>query len=319
MSALVPWRSPAQGASDRVGIYDRDYYRREESQRAFSSYVPNGVVAKIIVVNVAVWLADAIVTWAVPQHRYWLSDHLAVHVDTLTQPWLWWEYLTAGFTHSPVDFQHILFNMLVLYFLGRDVEEAYGGKEFLRLYLVMVVFASVVWNVLTKLSGGVDAQAYGASGAIAGVVILYALNFPRRTLLLFFVLPVPAWLCGVLVVVLDMLGALGQAGASNVAYSMHLTGAVFAFVYYRCGWNLTRLTEGHINWPTFRRRPRLRIHRADEQIESDLNAEVDRILEKIYREGEASLSATERKTLETASRQYQRKVKTGSGRETGDR
>ena len=66
---------------------------------------------------------------------------MAVHVDTLTQPWLWWQYLTAGFTHSPLRFDHILGNMLVLFFLGRDVEEAYGPKEFLRLYLVMVVFA----------------------------------------------------------------------------------------------------------------------------------------------------------------------------------
>jgi hypothetical protein len=140
-------------------------------------------------------------------------------------------------------------------------------------------------------------------------VVLYALHFPRRTLLLFFVIPMPAWLLGVLVVAYDMFGASGGIAGSNVAYSVHLAGAAFAFIYYLRGWNLTRLTEGwRIAWPTFRRKPRLRVHKPVEEPGSNLSADVDRILEKIYREGEASLTAGERKTLETASREYQRKA-----------
>jgi membrane associated rhomboid family serine protease len=290
-----------------VGIYDRDYYRQERS--SVSSYAPRTVVGAIIAVNVAFWLVD----FLTPETRggHWLSDQMAVHVDTLTRPWLWWQYLTAGFAHSPVDFQHILFNMLVLFFLGRDVEEAYGPKEFLRLYLATLVFAAVVWNVVNKLLGtpGI-VGAYGASGAITGVVILYALNFPRRTLLLFFVIPIPAWLFGMLVVVLDMIGANDSGGTKNVAYSMHLAGAAFAFVYHyhQRGWNLTRLTAGRIAWPTFRRKPRLRVHNPEEEARSNLSEEVDHILEKIYREGESSLTAKERKTLETASQEYQKKT-----------
>ena len=302
------WRSPVRGANSEVGIYDRDYYREE--RRGVSLFAPGSVVTKIIIVNVAVWIADFLTPETLGGR--WLSDHLAVHVYTLTQPWLWWQYLTAGFAHSPAQFQHILFNMLVLFFFGRDVEEVYGRKEFLRLYLVLVVFASVVWNVLNMRGSpelAADVAALGASGAIAGVVILYALNFPRRTVLLFFVIPIPAWLFGVLVVVLDMLGAFGGSDRTHVAYSMHLAGAAFAFVYYQRRWNLTRLTEGRIAWPTFRRRPRLRVHEPEPQPPSDLSADVDRILEKIYREGEAGLTPKERKTLETASREYQKKQK----------
>ena len=95
-----------------------------------------------------------------------------------------------------------------------------------------------------------------------------------------------------------------------MAFSVHLAGAAFAFVYYQRGWNLTRLTPGRIPWPSFRRKPRLRIHEPEQEPGSDLSAEVDRILEKIYREGEASLTGKERKTLETASREYQRKKRT---------
>ncbi len=258
----MPWRSPLRGAYSGVGIYDRDYYREAERPGAFF-HTSGSVVTKIIVVNVIVWVADFLVTAVMPQHGSWLSNHLAVHVGTLFQPWLWWQYLTAGFTHAPDNIQHILWNMVGLFFLGRDVEEAYGSREFLRLYLAMVVFASVVWNVANKLAGTPDVvAALGASGAIAGVVVLYALNFPRRTLLLFFVIPVPAWLCGVLLVAMDMLGATGRAGASNVAYSMHLAGAAFAFIYYQRHWNLTDLSDRLFNfrWLNFRRRPRLRIH-----------------------------------------------------------
>jgi len=315
----VPWRSPARGGYSGVGIYDRDYYREPERRGAFS-YTSASVVTKIIIVNVAVWVADGLLSWLMPEQEP-LSSHLAVHVYTFLRPWLWWQYLTAGFTHSPEQFQHILWNMVGLYFFGRDVEEAYGGKEFLRVYLAMVVFASVVWNAVTRLAGPQDVIAYGASGAIAGVVVLYAFHFPRRTILFLFIIPMPAWLLGVILVGWDMLGAMGHAGASNVAYSMHLAGAAFAFVYYQRRWNLTGLSARlfRFRWPSFPRRPRLRIHRPEEPLPSDLNAEVDRILEKIYREGETSLTAKERRTLEAASRQYQQRVKTEGGSSRGRR
>ena len=315
----MPWHSPARGAYSGVGIYDRDYNREPERRGAFL-YTSASVVPKLIIVNVAVWVVDFLTpeTW----HGRWLSDHLAVHANTLTQPWMWWQFLTAGFTHSPEQFQHILWNMGCLFFFGRDVEEMYGRKEFLRVYLAMVVFASVVWAVLAKLSGATDVAAYGASGAIAGVVVLYALLFPRRTVLFLFIIPMPAWLLGVLLVGWDMMGASHLAGGSTVAYSMHLAGAAFAFVYYQRHWKLAGITAGlfQFRWPRFfARRPRLRIHRPDEPMPLDLNAEVDRILEKIYREGEASLTAKEHRTLEAASRQYQQRVKTERGDSPGRR
>ena len=136
--------------------------------------------------------------------------------------------------------QHIVFNMLVLFFLGRDVEEWYGTREFIRLYLVTLVFASVVWAVATRL---VDPHQpsilLGASGAISGVVVLYALNFPKRILLFMFVLPLPAWLVGALVIAYDIWGAMHRG--DNVAYTAHLGGAAFALAYFNLHWNFGRL------------------------------------------------------------------------------
>jgi membrane associated rhomboid family serine protease len=307
-----------------VGIYDRDYYRQEQRSGP-SAYLPRTVVGALIVINVAVWLIDQFTRTG--DGGYWLSGHLAAHVcrgdfadfDTLTRPWLWWQLLTAGFTHAPGGIGHIFFNMLALFFLGRDVEQRYGSREFLRMYLTTLVFANVAWCVITKMTSGAEVNGiYGASGAIAGVVVLYVFNFPNRTLLLFFVIPMPAWLLGVGVVLYDIYGAVGDRG-SHVAYVAHLSGAAFAALYYLRGWHLTGLTGDLPNRvkSLFRPKPRLRVHSPDDELPpSDLSVEVDKILEKIYREGEASLTPNERKTLEKASREYQRKGAGDGGRKT---
>ena len=198
--------------------------------------------------------------------------------------------------------------------LGRSVEVVYGGKEFRD--------SIWCWWCLPALSGPPPTRSparrvmWRCTGHrfITGVIVLFAFNFPRSTILLFFVLPIPAWVLGVLVVGLDISGAMGGPGMSHVAYAAHLAGAAIALVYYQQGWNFGRLL-GRFRWPTFRRRPHLRVHMPQKESPpnrepvSDMGVEVDRILEKIYRDGESSLTPTERKFLETASREYQRKNK----------
>ena len=292
-----------------MGIYDRDYYRQPR-RSGFSSHLPRTVVGTLIAINVAVWIVDQFTVTA--DGRYLLSDFFAAKPETLIHPWMWWQFLTAGFTHAPARIGpgvwHIAGNMLVLFMLGRAVEDRYGPREFLRIYLVTLVFANVAWCLITALTFGPNATIYGASGAIAGIVVLFAFNFPNVTILFFFVLPMPAWVFGALVVLLDIYRAV--RGGSEVAYVAHLAGAGFAALYYLRGWNLTRLTAGLPSRFTslFRRKPRLRVRSADDEPpHPDFSAEVDRILEKIYREGEASLTPKERQTLEKASREYQRK------------
>ena len=293
-----------------MGIYDRDYYRPTQSAPGYSSFKPRSVVIALIVVNVAVWLIDGLFMDGIL--RSYMKDFVApsdspvASKDTLTHPWLWWQFLTSGFVHAP-GFEHIFFNMLALYIFGRDVEDRYGSKEFLRLYLVMLVFSSLVWDVVNKLSSAGPVGSYGASGAISGVVILYALNFPHRTLLLFFVIPMPAWMVGILFVLLDMFGVFGVAVDTNIAFSAHLAGAAFAFIYFQQRWNLTSLTEGRFGRlrSLFRRKPRLKVHKPENDAESDMAEELDRVLAKLHREGEGSLTRKERRKLEDASRTYQ--------------
>jgi hypothetical protein len=212
-----------------------------------------------------------------------------------------------------------LANMFVLFMFGREIEQRYGSREFLRFYLATLLTASIVWCLATKLTTSADMpkMMLGASGAIAGVVVLFTFNFPRATILLFFVFPMPMWVVGVGVVLMDIWGAMGGIQGSNVAYIAHVAGAAFGLVYYLQNWNLTRWSGGLFTWPgsllgrarsLFRRKPQLRVHTPEEEPpHPDFSVELDRILEKIYREGEASLTPRERQTLERASREYQRK------------
>jgi membrane associated rhomboid family serine protease len=288
-----------------LGIYDRDYYRPQQ-RSGFSFRTPSSVVVTLIVVNAAIWLVDGFTGGR-------LSHLMATRVGTLTHPWLWWQFLTAGFAHDPRNIVHLLGNMFVLYFLGRSVEERYGSAEFLRFYLVTLVFANVAWAAIGNLTGEpAFAGVIGASGAITGVLVLFAFNFPNVTILAFFVFPMPAWLFGVLVEAYDLYGALHGNRDSNVAYVVHIAGAAFAALYYQAGWNFGRLGF-RLPLPTspFGKKPRLRVvnppNEQSREPESDLTKEVDRILAKISSEGEASLTPQERRTLESASREYQRR------------
>jgi membrane associated rhomboid family serine protease len=288
-----------------VGIYDRDYYRQQPP--GLSLGPPRTAVVMLIVANVAVYLLNELF------RDLHVVDLLSAHLYTLTNPLYWWQFVTYGFVHDPDNFQHILFNMLTLWFLGRDVEEFYGRAEFLRLYFVLLVFSGVATVAIHAIGGDHNYPGImGASGAITGIVALYALNFPRRMLLFMFVIPMPAWVLGVLMVVIDMLGGWG-IGDQHIAYEAHLAGAAFALLYYQQRWNFGNLLRGRFSWLRLRR-PSLRIHTPQDKEEPKdtiPEAEVDRILEKIHSQGESSLTRKERRILESASREYQKRRNQG--------
>jgi len=294
-----------------VGIYDRDYYRQGRS--GFRLSAPRTAVGAIILLNVVVFLVE-LVGGEMLGNRLAVAELLAAHVnvdfpqaDTLRQPWMWWQLLTCGFVHDPNQLGHIFWNMAVLFFLGRDIEEWYGTREFIRLYLVTLVFASLVWAISARLvDPNQPSSMFGASGAISGVVVLYALNFPKRIMLFMFVLPLPAWLMGALVIAFDVWGAMHRG--DNVAYTAHLGGAAFAMAYFQLHWNIGRFFDSAGAWWKGRSRPPLKVFKGEDESGPPVaDEDVDRILEKIHREGENSLTRKERRVLENASREYQRR------------
>ena len=284
-----------------MGIYDRDYYQEEE-RRSFGGARFGGgrsVVINLILANVVIYVADLLF-----EQR--ISHLLALQSDLFRQPWMCWQLVTYGFVHSPDNIMHILFNMYFLWLFGTDVEPIYGKTEFLRVYLMATVLAGLAWVAFSTTSDR-PATLIGASGAIMCVMILFVMHFPRRIFYLFLLIPVPAWALGVIYVLADVFGIEGGGtGNESVAHVAHLAGAAFGFIYYRAGLNLGRWVPSSLSLRSFRLKPRLRIHKPKDD-HAELNKQVDSILEKISREGESSLTKSERRTLEEASRRYQRR------------
>jgi len=148
-------------------------------------------------------------------------------------------------------------------------------------------------------------------------LILYALNFPHQKVLLYFVIPIPMWVLAAFIVLSDLFGATHQTG-SNVAFTAHLGGAAFALAYYYTGWSPGRLITGLFADLPSPGKPRLRIHdpqddrfapgqQASPSHQQQLSEQVDAILKKIQAHGQDSLTRSERRLLEKASREYQKK------------
>ena len=290
-----------------MGFSDRGYYRSEPSNSFLQEWT--GVLT-IIVANIAVWVANLLGANEFPVNRF-----LALEGDLPQHLLKAWELVTYGFVHDSQNPWHLVFNMLALWFFGREVEEIMGRAEFFRFYVTAIVLAGLAWLVSVQVGQPLQAPRMflvGASGAVMAVLAVFIWYFPRQTVLLWGVLPVPAWALGILYFVSDVQGA--AAGGGNVAHVAHVAGAIFGLLYAWRGWQLGELTNV---LATFRRR-RMRVVRPDDdatsprrppappreasRLDADLQQEVDRILEKISRSGESSLTSAERDTLTQASR-----------------
>jgi len=306
-----------------MGLYDREYYRDEYERRGIQLTGPRSAVAVIIVINAVLFLANLLFTPGVGVFKLprpeaptanLITYSLALTPDHAENPLYWYSFLTYAFVHDPNSLFHLLFNMLALFFLGPEVERKLGTAEFVRFYLVAAVFASIITVLLQVLGVTAPAILLGASGAIAAVIILFILNFPRRTLYIWGVVGIPAWALGVLIVVLNLLGSRMSSadprGSDRIAFETHLAGMAFAAAYFYLRWNLARVLPGGGAWKAIKKKlgpkPKLQLHNPEEYYEK-LDAEADRILAKMHREGEESLTDKERRTLADYSRRMQQK------------
>ena len=285
-----------------MGYEDRDYYQAEFKGGYQDSYSrgggfglmfdKNSVIIKLIVINVVIFLVDAF-TIAQTGSQGWLAEQLSLNAQAL---WKVWSFVTYGFAHASfgtkTGIMHLVFNMLALFFLGMSVEQKLGKSEFIRFYLVAIVVSGIGWLVCYLMFPGASYKIVGASGAVSAVIVYFVFAFPKVTLYLMGVVPIPAWIVGVLFLVGNLFSAFDSE--NTVAWQAHLAGAAFGALYYRLGWNLGRFDFGLENW--LKQRPRLRIHDPG-QAEEKLKADADRILAKINESGEASLTGKERRIL----------------------
>lgn len=187
------------------------------------------LVALIIAVNIAVFLL-----WHLqgPGEPVFMENNFLISWQALSDG-RYWTLLTAVFSHN-WDL-HILINMLVLWSFGSVLEIVLGPGRFLKFYLVAGIFSSFSHAALSNwLLGQPQLAALGASGAIAGLVLLFALMFPKQKIYLFAVIPIPALWGALAFVGIDLWGLTAQAkgGGLPIGHGAHLGGALIGVIYY---------------------------------------------------------------------------------------
>ena len=122
--------------------------------------------------------------------------------------------LTHAFSH--VDFAHVAMNMVVLYFFGSAAAQVLGGARFLALYTGSALSGAVAQLAYNETRDDREARRkipmLGASASVNASVILSCILFPTRTVLLYFIIPMPAALLGGLFVLKDLVGAYKGTG-----------------------------------------------------------------------------------------------------------
>jgi membrane associated rhomboid family serine protease len=282
----------------QMGTADRDYFRQEPPRRRVGALSAAPVTKRLLIANIAIFLVDMFIGYRMFQFGA-LTVQSAVHELRL------WEFITFQFLHDPTGLMHILFNSIGLYFFGPFVERWWGNwQKFLIFYLLCGIAGGLGFVGVIELgivNGDRLTPLVGASAGIYGLLIGTAVIAPdARVQLLFppvnlamrtFAIGLMAF--AVVMIAFNWRNAGGEAG--------HLGGAVAGFLMMKFPWLLRRGKRSRkvdvIRPKAFRRRGESKLRPRSKWTGGD-DDEVNRILDKVSRDGLGSLSEEERRKLQ---------------------
>jgi membrane associated rhomboid family serine protease len=179
------------------------------------------VVARLIAANTAVWIIQVLT-------GDWCAREFGL-IPALVQQGEVWRLFTYQFLHGSTF--HLAINMFALWMFGSELAPRWGARFFLRYYFVCAVGGGILFT-LVRL--GTWVPSVGASGAIYGILMAYAMWFPNRQVYLYFVLPIRVRYLIVFLILLETSQAISSTG-TGIAHAAHLGGMGFGYAYLR--WN----------------------------------------------------------------------------------
>ena len=185
------------------------------------------VTTALIVANVAVYLLQGLVPQIIVPFALWPLAASAANIGASFAPW---QLVTYAFLHGSLV--HLAFNMFALYMFGGAIEQVFGARRYLVYYFVSVVSAAITQLIVAVLLHGIY-PTIGASGGVFGLLLAYAMYFPRnRVMLLFPPIPMSARTFVVVYAVIELL--LGVTNTqSSVAHFAHLGGMIGGYLLLR--------------------------------------------------------------------------------------
>lgn len=256
------------------------------------------MVKVLLIINAVVFVVDYLVGYAGYAKEFHRA--LGLNCDLIFKPYfplLLIQLITYQFLHA--DTWHILINMLILYFFGKDLDRLLGHRRFLTLYLASGVTGGVLQIVFAPFMGGDSLpRVVGASGAVFGLLVYYAFMWPNRTVMMFPILiPIKVKILALIFVGISVLYGFFPHQGDMTSHMCHLGGAIFGFLFFRYEVRFDSLKD------TIKS---IKIQK-DVRKEVDREKEIDRLLDKIHTEGINALTDKERKFLHEASRGYRKR------------
>ncbi len=203
------------------------------------------VVKVLIIVNVVIWFFITVIIEPYFLQAPFFSRYFGLIPELVVEKFFIWQFVSYMFFHA-LSMTHVLFNMLMLWWLGSELELRWGSRFFLLYYMVCGVGAGLIYTVLLTfyqlVFGGSAAwhvPVVGASGAVFGLLLAYGIIFGERVIHFMMLFPMKAKFFVMILAGIELVTVLnaGVSSDSNVANLAHLGGLIsgylFLFIYTR--------------------------------------------------------------------------------------
>jgi membrane associated rhomboid family serine protease len=195
-----------------------------------------GAVKTLVLINTAVYFLGLLLGILAPVAAQYLEAYGALTPSAVLHGYIY-QVVTYGFLHAGL--LHLLFNMLMLWMFGAQLEGGWGKKKFYEFYFFSLIGGALVTIAVsyTRMLGVSPlTPTVGASGAIFGLIVAYGVIYAEQEVML--MLPpisLKAKYMAIILVLIEVALALGNARGrgESVAYIAHLGGALFGYIYVR--------------------------------------------------------------------------------------
>ena len=232
------------------------------------------VAKKLIIINVVIWFVFVLVIQNLFLNTPYIFYYFGLLPEkTIMSYWIWQPF-TYMFVHSNSVF-HILFNMLLLWWMGSDLEPRWGSKFFLSYYIICGVGAAIfyllsviIYYFVTGHMGLMTTPVVGASGAVFGLMLAFGMIFGERTVLFMMIFPMKAKYFVMLLGGIEVVTLINSGESNGVANLAHIGGLLTGYLYLKFG---LRLNRPKAAYSVKRRKSSLRLVVDNEKENNDQN------------------------------------------------
>lgn len=287
-------------------IYDRDYFKKSPKNSPTGFLEQKSAVKILIAINVAFFLLDLIIRNFTGSDV--LTRYFALSLEGLVQGKVW-TVLTYSFLHD--GFLHLGVNCLVLFFAGSALELRIGKSKTFLVYVASVLGGALMF-LMSNLLGN-NSVLIGASGGVIGLLSAFLMMSKDEVmtfLIIIFPVRIRAWTMLKFMAMFEFFGfiffELAPFASGGIGFSAHLGGIIAGSL---CALKISGKSINLFKFPDFKIKKKRSMGRAsdfnfkvDISSEENLRAEVDRILDKVNKQGFYSLTDEEKEILSEANK-----------------